>query len=46
VVDDYAYHGINYHDDPDMVLLEGEGFSGDLSNKDKFALFLVFLMFL
>jgi hypothetical protein len=42
-VDDYAYHGVNYRDDPNMVLPEGEGFNDELGKKDKFTLFLVFL---
>jgi hypothetical protein len=43
-VDDYAYHGVNYRDDPDMVLPEGEGFNDELGKKDKFTLFLVFFI--
>jgi hypothetical protein len=45
-VDDYAYHDIDYRDDPDMVLLEGESFNNEFGKKDKFTVFLVFLMFL
>jgi hypothetical protein len=33
VVDDYVYHGVDYHDDPDMVLPEGERFNMSLVRK-------------
>jgi hypothetical protein len=46
-IDDYAYHGVDYRDDPDMVLPEGERFNDEFGKKDKFSvyIFLVFLMF-
>jgi len=45
-MDEHVYHGINYHNDMNMVIPEGEGFKDDLGKKYTFALFLVFLMFL
>ena len=42
VVDDYVYHGVNYRDDPNIVLSEGEGFNNELGKEDKFTLLLVF----
>jgi hypothetical protein len=44
VIDDYAYDGVDYRDDPDMVLPEGERFSDEFGKKD--TIFSIFLFYI
>jgi hypothetical protein len=34
VIYEYAYHGVDFHDDPDMVLLEGKRLNDEFGKKD------------
>jgi len=45
VVDYYAYHFVDYRDDSDMVIPEGERFRDEFGKKNKFTVFLVFFIF-
>ena len=53
MVDDYGYAGIDFHNDPDLVLLEGEDWDATLGKKhvisfsysDYFLIYFVILSF-
>ena len=53
MVDDYGYVGIDFHNDPDLVLLEGEDWDATLGKKhvislscsDYFLMYFVILSF-
>jgi hypothetical protein len=44
-IDDYEYYGVDYHDDPDMVLVKGERFSDDFGKKDKIFSIYIFVLY-
>ena len=46
MVDDYGYTGIDFHQDPDLVLLDDEDWDASLSKKHVISLDAIFYMFL
>ena len=45
VIYDYAYHGVDYSDDPDMVLPEGERFNDEFNKKDNYSVYIFFVLY-